>query len=92
MVNIQVTTGHSAPQTISLQNLGEKIPTKAVNTNQYQGADTTFNSEDVYKQQSQSSATLPGTPARKDSKAPAEKEGRATKNILKKFVADGMEQ
>ncbi len=96
VLNIQVQSsiaaGHSAPPTSSVQNLGEKLATKGKTNSNYQGADTTVKSDEVNKRQSPSSAILPETSTRKDSKTPAQKEGKATKNILKKFVADGMEQ
>lgn len=46
----------------------------------------------VQKQSSQTLGVSSGFPVRQDNKSPGEKEGKTTKNILKKYVPDGMEQ
>jgi hypothetical protein len=97
VLNIQVqssaSSGHAAPPANGVQNRSEKLLTTSVTGSHYQGADTTIKSDGVKKQHSQSPAMLSETSTtRKDNKIPAQKEGKATKNILKKYVADGMEQ
>ena len=74
-----------APQATGTQKHGEKLPASAVTGSKYPGLDTADKSDEMSKLLS--NTTTPGT--RKDSKACGTK---APKNILKKHVADGMEQ
>ena len=96
VLNIQVqssiTSGHSTPPN-GVQYRPEKLLTTAVTGGKCSDADTPIKSDDVKKQLSQSPALLSETATtRKDSKTFAQKDGKTTKNILKKFVPDGMEQ
>lgn len=98
VLNIQVqssiTPGYNALQTSNVQNHGEKLPIKVVTDSKYQGVETTVMSDKTNRPKSQSlgSGILSETSSRKDVKPPSEKEGKATKNILKKYIPDGMEQ
>ncbi|XP_028401750.1 protein capicua homolog [Dendronephthya gigantea] len=97
VLNIQlqssITPGYNAPQTSSAQNR-EKLPIKVATNSRYQGVETTVKPDKINQQKSQglSSGILSEPSSRKDMKLPSEKEGKASKNILKKFIPDGMEQ
>ena len=59
-------------------------------TNEKDGTDKKH--DGVQNQSSQTLAVSSGFATRQDNKCPGEKEGKTTKNILKKYVPDGMEQ
>lgn len=85
---------HTLPPDVAFLKQDEKDQIKHHKSKDAKDANTIKKHEGLQKQPLQITATLLGSAAQapQDTTGSSEKEGRSTKNILKKYVADGMEQ